>query len=186
MHGRRHAEEQSCCIAWGWKASAYFILYTQGTTFDEAMSALQKHFVPKVNIVACRHTFSKAQRAKCGWDYYAIRCCFKSVSSPMCVRSNGEWNAPWSVNRKCVVDCSKGQITIGGGPDFRESNYKSHVKWKLQLKICHYSAIPLLLPWSRYKPLGVNTKYGRGGKGVQSTKQSQPAQRRSEDRKNSD
>uniref|UniRef100_A0A3Q3QJX5 Retrotransposon gag domain-containing protein n=1 Tax=Monopterus albus TaxID=43700 RepID=A0A3Q3QJX5_MONAL len=29
----------------------------QGTTFDEAMAAFEKHFVPKVNVLACRHTF---------------------------------------------------------------------------------------------------------------------------------
>lgn len=27
------------------------------TTYDEAMAALVKHFVPKVNALACRHTF---------------------------------------------------------------------------------------------------------------------------------
>ncbi|ROL44189.1 hypothetical protein DPX16_17841 [Anabarilius grahami] len=42
----------------------FYTLPDQGTTFNEAMSALQKHFVPKVNVVACRHKFrQRVQRA---------------------------------------------------------------------------------------------------------------------------
>lgn len=41
-----------------------FTLPDQGTTFDEAMTVLQKPFVPKVNVIACRHTFrQRVQRA---------------------------------------------------------------------------------------------------------------------------
>lgn len=36
----------------------FYTLPEQGTTFEEAMAALEKHFVPKVNGLACRHTFS--------------------------------------------------------------------------------------------------------------------------------
>ncbi len=106
----------------------FYTLPDTGTTFEEAMTALQKHFVPKVNVVACRHTFRQRAvpelfSAKSGRDYYAIHCCFKSVSGSMCVWANGGWNAPWSVDRKCVVDCSEGQITTRGGPHSRESDY---------------------------------------------------------------
>lgn len=42
----------------------FYTLPDQGNTFDEAMTALKKHFVPKVNVVACRHTFrQRVQRA---------------------------------------------------------------------------------------------------------------------------
>lgn len=35
----------------------FYSLPEQGTTFDHAMTALEKHFIPKVNVVACRHKF---------------------------------------------------------------------------------------------------------------------------------
>ena len=35
----------------------FYTLLDQGTIFDDAMAALEKHFVPKVNVLACRHTF---------------------------------------------------------------------------------------------------------------------------------
>ncbi|CAI5660563.1 unnamed protein product [Oreochromis niloticus] len=42
----------------------FYTLPNQGTTFAEAMTALENHFVPKVNVVACRHTFrQRVQRA---------------------------------------------------------------------------------------------------------------------------
>ncbi len=86
MHGRRRADERSCCITWGRKASTFFYtLPDKDTTFDEEMTALQKHFVPKVNVVACRYIFrQRVQRAD-----ETLHCCFKSVSGSMCVRANG-------------------------------------------------------------------------------------------------
>lgn len=35
----------------------FYTLPEQGATYDEAMAALVKHFVPKVNALACKHTF---------------------------------------------------------------------------------------------------------------------------------
>lgn len=42
----------------------FYDLPDQGTTFDQAMAALEKHFVPKVNVIAWRHKFRhRLQRA---------------------------------------------------------------------------------------------------------------------------
>lgn len=35
----------------------FYTLPEQGATYDEAMAALVKHFVPKVNVLVCRHAF---------------------------------------------------------------------------------------------------------------------------------
>uniref|UniRef100_A0A671U193 Retrotransposon gag domain-containing protein n=1 Tax=Sparus aurata TaxID=8175 RepID=A0A671U193_SPAAU len=35
----------------------FYTLLDPCTMFDDAMAALEKHFVPKVNMLACRHTF---------------------------------------------------------------------------------------------------------------------------------
>lgn len=46
-------------IAWAQKDNGY-TLPEEGATYDEAMAALvtlSLHFVPKVNALACRHTF---------------------------------------------------------------------------------------------------------------------------------
>ncbi|CAL9706462.1 unnamed protein product [Knipowitschia caucasica] len=42
----------------------FYTLPDQGDSMDSAMAALEKHFVPKVNVVACRHTFrQRVQRS---------------------------------------------------------------------------------------------------------------------------
>ncbi len=49
------------------------ILYTlqnTGMTYDEAMSALEEHFVPKVNTVVARHQFRR--RAQCVHEMIAL------------------------------------------------------------------------------------------------------------------
>lgn len=44
--------------------SLFYTLPDQGTTYDEAMVAIEKHFVLKGNVVASRHTFrQRTQRA---------------------------------------------------------------------------------------------------------------------------
>lgn len=43
----------------------FHTLPDQSTTIEEAMAALEKHFVPEVNVLACRHTFrQRFQRAE--------------------------------------------------------------------------------------------------------------------------
>ncbi|ROK06852.1 hypothetical protein DPX16_23455 [Anabarilius grahami] len=41
----------------------FYTLQNTGTTYDEAMSSLEAHFIPKVNVVVARHQFR--QRAQC-------------------------------------------------------------------------------------------------------------------------
>lgn len=159
----------------------FYTLPDQGTTFDEAMAALQKHFVPKVNVVACRHTFrQRVLRADETVTQYvaalralAAPCAFGEMESEM-LRDQLIANASLTaVKDKLLLEDDltlEKAITIACQVEAAVKNSSL---------LCNSTATAM----KSVQAISMDTKYGRGGKGARSTKQSQVAQRRSEDRK---
>lgn len=159
----------------------FYTLPDTGTTFDEAMTALQKHFVPKVNVVACRHTFrQRVQRADETITQYmaalralAAPCAFGQMESEM-LRDQLIANVSLTaVKDKLLLEedlTLEKAITIACQVEAAVKNSSL---------LSHSTATAM----KSVQAISMDTKYGRRGKSARSTKQSLSAQSRSEDRK---
>ncbi len=157
----------------------FYTLPDTGTTFDEAMTALQKHFVPKVNVVACRHTFrQRVQRADETITQYiaALRalvapCAFGQMEGEMLHDQLIANVSLTAVKDKLLLEedlTLEKAITIACQVEAAVKNSSL---------LCNSTAMKSV------QAISMDTKYGRRGKSARSTKQSHSAWSRSEDRK---